>query len=317
MENPCSNTIPCSNTFAALNYLTEENLPAVLTEEQRLNLPAVRDSVPKSVSWAGARSSTVVLPVTLATIFEEDESQCDAEVAVPSSAIPGNTPSLASQGDALTSFPTPISTVTDAHIHEVFTDTSSLTDIQLPVSESTPTNIPVTLPTTEATGVAIDENVLVDAAGLCTSPNVYMQRPTEVLNSPETDHSPLASADPNFETLVETIPKETVRSTSQFANANQFDVLCSLDSGSFPSLPESDCYEFESVPLAGPQHNKIIKQHKTMYDGVEVVDDTSMPKWSVPHARRKFAGTVNGTIPLEVLDDTGCDGLVVSRAFCL
>ena len=75
MENPCSNTIPCSNTFAALNYLTEENLPAVLTEEQRLNLPAVRDSVPKSVSWAGARLSTVVLPVTLATIFEEDE--CD------------------------------------------------------------------------------------------------------------------------------------------------------------------------------------------------------------------------------------------------
>ncbi len=52
--------------------------------------------------------------------------------------------------------------------------------------------------------MAIAKNVLDDAAGLCTSPNVCMQRPTEVLSLPGLDYSNLDLPKQNFETLKET-----------------------------------------------------------------------------------------------------------------
>ena len=42
-----------------------------------------------------------------------------------------------------------------------------------------------------------------------------------------------------------------------------------------------------------------------------------MEIWSSKEARRKFAGKINNIIEVDILDDTGCDGLVFSRAFCL
>ena len=50
---------------------------------------------------------------------------------------------------------------------------------------------------------------------------------------------------------------------------------------------------------------------------VPVLDETPIEKWAPPEDRRLFLGTINGNIQAKVLDDTGCDGMVMGRRFAM
>ena len=48
---------------------------------------------------------------------------------------------------------------------------------------------------------------------------------------------------------------------------------------------------------------------------IPLVDATPIATWSAPEDRRLFFGIVNNHIEAKVLDDTGCDGMVIGKRF--